>query len=206
VKFAPVVVAVAAWIAAAAPGGAQDDLLARMTALNPNLRAFTAGMHVNVAMKTFPFLNFALEGTYYHQAPDKDKVVFSSGVPAVAQQFDKLYAHVEPPSRWSDLYDIKVVSDDGTITTYRLTPRKQGNVNRIDVRASDRHATVQWTRWNYANGGYAEMTNHYSTIDGNVLVVSQTGHVEEPGYTADITAALDHYKLNPTLSEGTFSQ
>ena len=97
-----------------APAGAQDDLIARMSAINPNLHAFSAVMHVNVAMKSFPFMTFALEGTYYHQAPDKDKVVFSSGVPAVAQQFDKLYAHIEPPSRWRDLYDVKVVSDDGT--------------------------------------------------------------------------------------------
>jgi hypothetical protein len=196
----------AAWVALAAPASAQDDLLTRMAALNPDLHTFQAAMHVNVTMKSFPFLNFALEGTYYHESPDKDKVVFSSGVPAVAQQFDKLYAHIEPPSRWRDVYDVKVVSDNGTITTYRLTPLRQGNVDHVDVRASDSSATVQWQRWNYVNGGYAEMRNYYKTVDGTVVIRSQNGHVEEPGYTADITSNIDAYKINTPLNEAVFTQ
>jgi hypothetical protein len=196
----------AASIALAAPASAQDDLLARMAALNPNLRTFTAAMHVDVAMQTFPFLKIHLEGTYYHEAPDRDKVVFSSGVPAVAQQFNKLYAHVEPPSRWRDVYDVKVVSDNGTLTTYRLTPLKQGNVDHVDVRASDRNATVQWQRWNYVNGGYAEMRNYYKTVEGNVVIASQNGHVEEPNYTADLSSTIDAYKINTQLNEAVFTQ
>ena len=46
---------------------------------------------------------------------------------------------------------------------------------------------MQWLRWNYVNGGYAELTNHYTTVNGNVVVAAQNGHVDEPGYTADIT-------------------
>ena len=60
-------------------------------------------------------------------------------------------------------------------------------------------------RWDYDNGGFAEMSNHYGTIDGNALVTSQTGHVEEPGYTADITSTLDNYKLNPSIPDDTFT-
>jgi hypothetical protein len=196
----------AASIALAAPASAQDDLLARMAALNPGLRTFTAAMHVDVALQTFPFLKVHLEGTYYHETPDRDKVVFTSGVPAVAQQFNKLYAHVEPPSRWRDVYDVKVVSDNGTLTTYRLTPLKQGNVDHVDVRASDRNATVQWQRWNYVNGGYAEMRNLYKTVAGNVVIASQTGHVEEPNYTADLSSTIDAYKINAPINEAVFTQ
>ncbi len=90
-------------LAAPAQCASADDLLARMAALNPNLHAFTATMHADVAMKSFPFLSFALVGTYYHKEPDKNKVVFTGGVPAVAQQFDKLYAHIESPSQWREL-------------------------------------------------------------------------------------------------------
>jgi hypothetical protein len=59
-------------------------------------------------------------------------------------------------------------------------------------------------RWNYANGGYAEMTNRYGRVEGNVVVESQSGHVEEPGYAADITSTVDNYKINPALPEGLF--
>ncbi len=189
----------------AAPAG---DLLTRMAALNPNLHAFTATLHARVSMRTFPFLTANLVGTYYYKEPDKTKVAFSKGIPipGVASQFDTLYAHIENPSRWSHLYVVAVVSDDGRTTVFKLTPRKQGNVEHIDAMVDDRRATVTSMRWNYANGGYAEMTNSYGHVQGNLLVQSQTGHVDEPGYVADLASTIDNYTINPTLSDSVFSQ
>ena len=184
---------------------AAGDLLGRMATLNPTLRTFTATMHADVTLKTFPFLNVHLTGTYYHKEPDRNKVVFTSGVPMVAQQFDKLYAHIESPSRWSEVYAVTVVSDDGTSTTFRLVPRKRGNVDHIDAVADDRSATVRSMRWNDDNGGYAEMSNRYGTVDGNVVVLSQTGHVQEPGYTADISSRLDNYTMNVPIADSIFT-
>jgi hypothetical protein len=186
--------------------GAADDLLSRMAALNPNLHTFTATMHASVALRTFPFLNVQLVGTYYHKEPDQNKVVFTSGVPMVAEQFQKLYAHIESPSRWRDVYTVSTVSDDGTTTTFRLVPRKRGNVDNIDAKANDRTATVDSMRWNYDNGGYAEMKSRYGQVDGNLLVTSQSGHVQEPGYTADITSTIDNYRVNAPLSDSVFDQ
>lgn len=199
------------WIALIAlgiPGSqarAAGDLLARMAALNPSLRTFTATMHATVALKSFPFLNVQLVGTYYHKEPDQNKVVFSSGVPAVAQQFDKLYANIESPSRWQEVYSVTLVSDDGATTTFRLVPHKRGNVDHIDAKADDRTATVESMRWTYDNGGYAEMHNRYGRVNGDVVVMSQTGHVQEPGYTADITSTIDNYNINVPISDGVFT-
>jgi hypothetical protein len=197
----------AALLGAAAPCGAdsQSALLDRMAALNPHLRAFTATLRAHVAMKSFPFLSADLVGTYYYKQPDKNKVVFTSGVPLIAQQFDNLYAHIEPPSRWRELYSISVLSDDGTTTTFRLVPRKHGNVDRIEATADDATATVTRMRWEYANGGYAEMNDRYGRQDGNLVVRSQSGHVQEPGYVADISSTIEDYQLNPTLSDDLFS-
>jgi hypothetical protein len=183
---------------------AAATLLARMAALNPSLHTFTATLHAHVTMKSFPFLTADLQGTYYYQAPDKNKVDFTSGVPMVAQQFDKLYAHIDSPSKWNDLYVVTTVSDDGSTTHLKLVPRKRGNVESIDATADDVNATVTSMRWNYDNGGYAEMTNHYGRVKGNFVVESQTGHVEEPGYVADITSTIDDYKINAVLPGGVF--
>ena len=192
-----IAIAVALALSATHPEArAAGDLLDRMAAINPNLHTFTATLHANVTLKTFPFLSTQLVGTYYFKQPDQNKVIFTGGVPAVAEQFDKLYAHIEPPSRWRDLYEVTQVSDDGTTTTFRLVPRKHGNVDHVDARADDKTATVTSMRWTYDNGGYAEMDNRYGTVDGNVVVISQTGHVQEPGYTADITSTIDGYKIN----------
>ena len=99
-----------------------------------------------------------------------------------------------------------VVSDDGTTTTYRLVPLKKGNVEHVDARADDKSATVSWMRWNYDNGGYAEMNNRYGHVGDTVVVTSQTGHVQEPGYTADITSTIGGYKINAEIPETVFSQ
>jgi len=185
-----------------------SDLLTRMAALNPNLHAFTATLHVRVSMKTFPFLTANLIGTYYYKVPDKTKVAFSKGIPipGLASQFDTLYAHIESPSRWPHVYAVAVVSDDGRTTVFKLTPRKAGNVEHIDATVDDKRATVTSMRWNYANGGYAEMTNSYGRVQGNVLVESQTGHVDEPGYVADLDSTIDNYAINPTLPDSVFTQ
>jgi outer membrane lipoprotein-sorting protein len=199
-------IAAFALYASALRAGASTDLLDRMAAINPGLRSFTATMNANVALKTFPFLSVQLVGTYYHREPDQNKIVFTSGVPAIAEQFDKLYAHVEPPSHWRDVYQVTVVSDDGTTTTYRLVPLKKGNVEHVDARADDKSATVSWMRWNYDNGGYAEMNSRYGHVGDTVVVTSQTGHVQEPGYTADITSTIGGYKINAEIPETVFSQ
>ena len=160
-------------------------LLTRMAAVNAGLTAFTATMHAHVAMKSFPFLSADLTGTYYHKEPDKNKVVFTSGLPLVAQQFDKLYAHIESPAQWPQIYDVTTLSDDGKTAHVKLVPRKHGNVEQIDATVEDANATVVAMRWNYGNGGYAEMTNRYGRVEGYLLVVSQTGHVQEPGVQLD---------------------
>ncbi|MBV9333648.1 MAG: hypothetical protein JO146_06545 [Candidatus Eremiobacteraeota bacterium] len=179
-------------------------LLSRMQAVNADVHSLSAQLNAHVVMRSFPFLSADLTGTYYYKEPDKTKVVFTGGVPLVAQQFDRLYAHIESPSQWQQLNTVTLLSDDGKIAHLKLVPRKHGNVDSIDATVDDKSATVSSMRWNYANGGYAEMTNHYATVDGRPLVVSQTGHVQEPGYTGDITSSLEHYKINPALSDSLF--
>lgn len=180
-------------------------LLARMEAVNPNLHSFTAALHAHVVMKSFPFLSADLVGTYYYEEPDKNKVIFTGGVPLVAQQFDKLYAHIESPSQWQELYVVTIVSDDGRTAIFKLVPRKRGNVEHIDATVDDESATVTSMRWNYDNGGYAQMANRYGRVERNLVVESQTGHVEEPGYVADITSTIGDYKINPTLPDSVFA-
>lgn len=195
-------------VATGLPGSAAaspDALLDRMAAVNAQLHSFTATLHAHVAMQSFPFLSANLTGTYYYKQPDRNKVAFSSGVPLIAQQFDKLYAHIEPPARWHALYTVSVISDNGTATKFRLVPRKPGNVDSIEATADDRTATVIAMRWNYGNGGYAEMNNHYTKQDGYLVVASQSGHVAEPGYVADIATTIDGYAFNAPLSDQVFT-
>jgi len=183
---------------------AAPDLLARMAQVNPELHSYTATLHAHVVLTTFPFLATDLTGTFYHKDPDLYKLEITDGLPGIASQFSKLYPHIEPASQWRRIFVVTIVSDDSRHTIFRLVPRKRGNVDHIDAVVNDRTATVTSMRWNYDNGGWATMNDSYATIGGNLVVTSQTGHVEEPAYKGNITSTLDNYVFNPNLSDAIF--
>lgn len=185
---------------------AADDLLTRMSTINPELHSYTATLHAHVALTTFPFLATDIVATYYHKDPDLDKLQVTSGLPIIAQNFSKLFAHVEPPSRWNALYTITKSADDGKTTNLTLVPRTLGNVKMIVVLVDDSSATIASMRWEYVNGGWVAMNEHYGVVQGNTMVTSQTGHVEEPGYVGDVTTTLSGYHLNPDLPDSLFNQ
>jgi hypothetical protein len=182
------------------------DLLTRMIGLNPDLHSYSATMHAHVALETFPFLSTDIVATYYHKDPDLNKIAVTSGMPAVAQGFSQLFPRIEPPARWDALYTVTQTGDDGHATTFALVPRSVANVSKITVVVDDATATIRSERWDYANGGWASVDNRYSTIQGNALVMSQTGHVEEPSYKGDVTTTLSGYQLNPNLPDSLFTQ
>src|SRR6185312_4400100 len=92
---------------AGAQGVANSDLFLRMQKLNADVKTYTAVLHVDVAMKSFPFLSPGLDGSVYYEQPDRTAVVFNT-VPMLADQFKKVYPNMEPPSKWLDLYDVSV--------------------------------------------------------------------------------------------------
>lgn len=193
--------------ATATYASASDDaLLTRMAALNPDLHSYTATMRAHVALTSFPFLATDIVANVYHKDPDRNKVEITSGLPMIASQFGKLYPQIEPPARWPDMFTISRAGDDGAHTTYHLVPRKTGNVDRIDVVVDDKTATIASMRWNYANGGTAQMNNTYGTVDGNLVITAQNGTVSEPNYQGTVTASLSDYKINPQIDDSVFQQ
>lgn len=208
VRFGFVALAVAAFGAfCVLPGRAGGDLLARMARVNPHLKSYTAAVHADISMRTFPYLSPSLDGTYYHKEPNKDKLIFTSGLPVIAKQFSKIYPHLESPARWNAVYVVSIEGDQGGFTTLRLVPRKQGRVDHIDAKVDDRHATVVQMRWNYVDGGgYATLNEQYTSYRGNYLVSRQSGHVEIPNYTADVTSTFDDFKLNANIPDSVFSE
>ena len=198
----------AALVATVAPSVAADppsDLFARMARVNANLQTYQADMHVDIAMHTFPFISPSLDGNAYYKRPDKNAIVFKT-VPALASAFQKVYPQIPPPSEWKITYDVTPGADDGTVTTFRLVPKKNGRVDHIDARVDDKAATVVSEQWFYKDGGSISLAQNYETIDGNFVVQSQSGKVDLPSYKADIKSAFSNYKLNVAVADRVFQQ
>lgn len=190
-----------------APASASGDLLARMIALNPGLKSYTASIHADVHMTSFPYLNPVLDGTYYHKDPSKDKIVFTSGLPGIAKQFSKVYPRIAAPAVWKTIYKVTEGKSDGTSTPFTLVPIKHGRVDHIDVTVDDATATITAMRWNYNDGsGYAELHQTFTKVGNDYLIASQKGHVEQSIYKADIDSTFASYKLNAPIADSFFAE
>ncbi|MFN2527944.1 MAG: hypothetical protein ABR584_04410 [Candidatus Baltobacteraceae bacterium] len=194
-----------AFCGARQPVWASGDMLARMSGLNPHLRSYQAAIHVDIALHTFPYISPSLDGMYYHKEPSKDKIAFNT-VPAIAAQFNKIYPHVESPSRWKSVFVVTNQGDDGSRTTFKLVPRVRGRIDHITVKVDDKTATIPQMTWNYNDGGFATLNQTFTQVRGNYIANSQTGHVEFPNYKADVTSSFSNFKINPPIPDSVFRQ
>jgi|SRR5579884_512135 len=181
-------------------------LLQRMIANADGVKSYTASVHADIAMRTFPFLSPSLDGTYYHKEPSLNKIVFTSQLPFIAKQFSKVYPEVESPSRWADVYYISAEGDADGYTTLKLIPRKHGRIDHIDAKIDDKTADVVSMRWNYNDGGYATLDQTYGNVDGHFLVTQQAGHVEVPHYTVDLKSTFSNFKINADIPDSVFAK
>jgi hypothetical protein len=181
-----------------------NDLVRRMIAAD-NVHSYTASVHADIAMHSFPFLSPSLDGTYYHKEPSKNKIVFTSGLPFIAREFSKVYPEVESPARWFEKYYVSVEGGDGSDTMLKLVPRKHGRIDHIDAKIDDKTADVLELRWNYNDGGYATLDQTYSVIEGHRLVTQQTGHFEVPHYNADLKSTFSAFKINANIPDSVFA-
>jgi hypothetical protein len=182
-----------------------NALFRRMIALNATLRTYTANVHLDVELKSFPFISPSLDGTAYYKKPDKEAVVFDT-VPALASQFKKVYPRIDPPGDWLATYAVYVYADSGGATTFRLVPKKNGRVDHLDVKVDDANATILGYTWTYKDGGFVAFDQSYKSVDGNFLVDKQTGHVELPSYKADVESQFSNYRLNVSIADSVFQE
>ena len=187
------------------PLDTNNPLFKRMIALNAAVKSYRADVHLDVALKTFPYISPSLDGNVYYKKPDREAVVFDT-VPALASQFKKVYPKVDPPTRWLALYDVGVVGDANGSTTFRLVPKKNGRVDHLDVRVDDTSATIASYAWSYKDGGTVSFDQQFTNLSGAYLVEKQTGHVELPAYKADITSNFKNYKLNVAIDDTVFAE
>lgn len=199
---------VGAVVAVRDAGGAIDTssgVLRRMLALNSHLHAYTARIHVDIALRTFPYISPSLDGKYYHKEPSRDALVFAT-VPALAKQFNKVYPRIESPARWSSVYAVTFDGTENGTATFKLVPRIHGRVDHIDAKVDMQTATISQMTWYYNDGGYAVLNQEYQQIRGNYVPARQTGHVDVPHYKADVASSFSNFKLNPSIPDSIFRQ
>lgn len=207
--FSGITIAAALLLASFQPGHAasqSETALNRLIALDSSIHSYVADVRADIAMHSFPFLSPSLTGVYYHKAPNKDKIVFTGGVPLIAQQFNNLYPHLEPPSHWTVAYNISTVREDGTFVQLKLIPKDRAHIDHIDAKIAVRSGELVQMRWNYTDGGYALLNQSYGKIGNYTLVTQQSGHFQDPNYNADVNSRFTNFKLNAAIPDSVFTQ
>lgn len=180
------------------------SLVARVTAVQSAVPSYTATAHAAVTFRTFPYLSASPEGTLYHKEPGRNKLVFTSGVPVIAQPFSNVFPNFPSASQWEAQYAIRVQSRGGGFTTLELVPRSPGRVTRIDARIDERTADVESLRFVYSDGGFAAVDQTYTIVQGHRLVGAERVHFEDMATIADATLSFANFDLNASIPDSIF--
>ncbi|GAC1360694.1 MAG: hypothetical protein NVSMB31_20760 [Vulcanimicrobiaceae bacterium] len=176
-----------------------------MVTLNSRLHAYTARIHVDIILRTFPYISPSLDGRYYHKEPSKDALIFAT-VPAIAKQFNKIYPRIESAARWNEVYSVSFGGTQDGTASFKLVPRVHGRVDHVDAKVDVSRGTISQMTWYYNDGGYAVLNEEYQQIRGNYVPARQTGHVDVPHYKADVASTFSNFKLNAKIPDSVFRQ
>ena len=205
------VLVVAASLASAAPLRAEDpatELLARLAAVDPDLRTYRADVAFDVGLKTFPFLRKTVHGNAYFKRPARMEVVLID-LPSYARGFSNLYVGLGTPSDWEKKFVITSAVDatDGRSVTYLvLTPRKADRrLREVDVYVDPVATLPGRIVWRYRDGRI-ELHQRFSRVDGHELVVAQDTDIRLPAVHAFVNSRISNYALNVEIEDSVFTK
>lgn len=185
-------------------------IIARMEQHNPSLQTFQARVHVDIHMKTFPWLSPQLDGTAYYKRPDNYEVVFDR-VPSYAKGINKLFGDIDDPAGWQRdcniSYDgMKSVSGRPYLAL-RMTKKIYSDQLADSVAYLDPSSyQVAFMEWHYRNGGVISMTQNFKQQGAYSVVASQHADIRIPRVHAVADATYGRYQTNVAVNDAVFTK
>jgi len=179
---------------------AGDAVFQRMLHFNAGPKTYTA--HVDVETRMF-FGRMSLHGTLYDWG-DESKVVFDH-VPSLAKGAVDHQPSIEAPQQWTARYTIALVGQTPETTTYRLVPRRPGDVREVDVAVQSATGLITQYVWSTASGMTITSAPTYESIDGYELVASAVTETRGGGLCMRSTTNFTNYALNETIPDSVIS-
>ncbi|MFY9738191.1 MAG: hypothetical protein WAK11_03975 [Candidatus Cybelea sp.] len=204
-----VVVTVAACTIAAANPAANTalpslHLLARATNPNPTLSSYTASARLSALLHAIVPIHETFSGTVYYLRPNR-KIVFQR-VPGALSRFRDLASTTPTYEQATQLYVITPLTDNGTVSTYSLVPRKTGErVKNLVISIGDASALLTQAQWNYTNGGTLTFGQTYLNVGSYRLPAAATISARFPGYRVDGTLTFTNYRPNAAVAPAVFA-
>ncbi|MGA7200589.1 MAG: hypothetical protein WBX26_02070 [Candidatus Cybelea sp.] len=203
-----VVTVVACTIGAASPApnapGPSLRLLARATNPNPTLNSYTASAQLSALLHAIIPIHQTFSGTVYYLRPSR-KIEFQ-GVPGALRRFKDLASTTPTYEQATQQYVITPLTDNGTVSTYSLVPKKTGGrVKNVVISIGDASALLSQAQWNYTNRGSLTFAQTYMNVGSYRLPATATISARFPDYRVDGTLTFTNYRPNAAVSPAVFA-
>jgi hypothetical protein len=162
------------------------------------VKSYTFALHVDFALRTFPYLGFHLEGRGKWVRPNLYSVSFRN-VPWFAKGFENVKMDPLQPNTWSNTYDFVSVTHDGQRHHLEMRDRTSGHVKGVhaELDADGLRRVV----WQYVNGGKIAVDIDPIIVDGVPVPGTESADIKVPGYHVVAKARFDDYKIVTDTSD-----
>lgn len=183
----------AAGLLAEAPAQQEAErTFAATGARTASVRSYSSALHVDFALRTFPYVKFHLEGEMDYRKPN-DYSVYFRHVPWFGKGFEHLKADPLQPATWPEHYDVTAVSRSGDRTLVEMKDRTDGHI--AGVHAELDGDGLRRIVWKYVNGGTIDVRILPRLVDGVPVPAEEDADIMLPAYHVVAHATFSDYKI-----------
>jgi hypothetical protein len=175
-----------------APSDEAARLFALTSARTANVESYTSHLHVDVALRSFPYLSFHLSGTISFKKPNLYSVHFDH-VPWFGKGFEDMKMDPLIPSTWPEHYDITSLTHSGDRTLFEMRDKVNGHVKGVHAEIDGDGLRV--IEWKYLNGGNIGVAVTPTIVDGVPVPATEDADIHLPTYHVVCHATFDDYKI-----------
>jgi hypothetical protein len=177
---------------AEAPADEAMRTFAMTGARTASVRSYTSNLHVDFALRTFPYIKVHLEGHVTFERPNLLSVQFDH-VPWFGKGFEHIKADPLVPATWPQHYDVTSIAHAGDRTVLEMKDKVPGNVK--DVHAELDNDGLRRIQWLYDNGGNIDVRITQNAVDGVPLPSAEDADIRVPGYHVVAHATFSNYHV-----------
>jgi hypothetical protein len=156
------------------------------------VQSYTSKLHVDFALRSFPYLKFHLEGRIEYKRPNLYSVHFDH-VPWFGKGFENMKMDPLQPQTWPEHYDVASVAHEGERTHVEMRDKVAGNVKAIHAELDG--DGLRRIQWRYHNGGNIDVSVNPHIVEGIPVPATEDADIKLPAYHVVAHATFTDYKI-----------
>lgn len=182
---------------AAAPPGPSESaaVIAAAYGRNDALQAYTFALNIDMAMRTFPWLHFKMEGVGDYRRGDH-YVVHITKEPSFASKMHQIDLSMIDPTMWPSHYRYWQVGEKNGDTVFLLEGLKKQSILKSATVALSPITGAHWVDATYTDGMHVHMNITSNQIFGFLLPTQLNADVNYPHmFPLSADASFSNYNI-----------